>query len=161
MPMPIADRAVRDLLTPALGSQVLARTGLAENLASMLRGYAPYRMTLSELGEQVANRLFSDLYALLGPRMTVMLDNGRMQRIPLQAVTELSDALMGLLFEAFTLTPDHRAQLTEYAMHTTSLSAMRVLLTRYRAEMDPMEIQIMARVIRDNYPPEAYAAWLE
>ena len=34
------------------------------------------------------------------------------------------------------------------------------LLLKYGANMDEMEKDILRRIIRDNYPPEKYAAWL-
>lgn len=160
MPMPIPTEAVRQALVPALGSEALQQTGLADTAANLLRAYSPYRTTLMELGEGLCNRLFNDLYALLGPRMTVRLDDGQLRRIPLQALPEIADDVMGVLFDAMTITPDHQQALTEYAMHQTSLSAMRVLLLKYGASMDEMEKDIIRRIIRDNYPPEKYAAWL-
>ena len=160
MPMPIPTGAVRQALAPYLGSEVLRQTGLADTVAGLLRAYSPYRTTLMELGEGLCNRLFSDLYALLGPRMTVQLDNGMLHRISLQELPEMADDVMGILFDAMTISPDHQQSLTEYAMHQTSLSAMRVLLLKYGASMDDMEKDILRRIIRDNYSPEKYISWL-
>lgn len=160
MPMPIPTEAVRQALVCTLGSEVVQQTRLADTAASLLRAYSPYRATLMKLNEGLCNRLFNDLYALLGPRMTVRLDNGQLRRIPLQALPEIADDVMGVLFDAMTITPDHQQALTEYAMHQTSLAAMRVLLLKYGAGMAEMEKDILRRIIRDNYPPEKYASWL-
>jgi len=160
MPMPISTDAVRQLLVPSLGTEVLRQTGLEQTIAGLLRAYSPYRTTLLELGEGLCNRLFSDLYALLGPRMTVRLDDGSLRRISLQALPDIADDAMGALFDAMTISPDHQQALTEYAMHRTSLAAMRVLLLKYGASMEEMEKDILRRIIRDNYPPEKYASWL-
>lgn len=160
MPMPIPTEAVRQVLAASLGTEILQQTGLADTAANLLRAYSPYRTTLMELGEGLCNRLFNELYAILGPRMTVRLDDGRLCRIPLQAFPELADDVMGVLFDALTISTDHQQLLTEYAMHQTSLSAMRVLLLKYSAQINPMEKDILRRIIRDNYPPEKYASWL-
>ena len=160
MPIPIRTARVREVLLPHLGTDMLDQAAVAERVAEVLRRYAPYRQPLEELSRQLTDLLFSDLYARLGPRMTLRLDDGRQARIRVADLPDLADEALGVLFESL---PDNEATLhllRDYAMHTTSLAAMRALLQRFASQHAPEEQALLRRIIRDNYPPERYSGWL-
>lgn len=160
MPIPIREDRVREVLLPHLGSRTLDQTALTERAAKALRSFSPHAQPLQELAQQLADMLFGDLYACLGPRMTLQLDDGRQARIRVADIPDLADSLLGVLFDSL---PDSEATLNlmrDYALRATSLSAMRTLLLRFGVLQSPEEQAILRRIIRDNYPPERYQDWL-
>lgn len=161
MPLTIRTADVREALAPFLGSVLLAQTPIAEHCAEALRRFTPHQQQLSDLEQQLRDALFEDLYACLGPRMTLQLPDGRQARIRMADLPDLADCVLGVLFDSLPFSEPTLLLLREHAMHTTSLSAMRALLLRFGDFQSPDELTILRRIIRDNYPPERYADWLE
>lgn len=160
MPMPIRAARVREALLPYLGSRTLDQTAFSERAAEALRNFAPGDQTLQELAQRLSDMLFSDLYACLGPRMTLTLDDGRQARILVADIPDLADSVLSVLFDSL---PDSQVTLNllrDHALRATSLSAMRALLTRFQVAQSPEEQAILRRIIRDNYPPQRYQDWL-
>ena len=159
MPVAIRTQSVRDALRPRLGSAMVEGCDVADRAAGALRGYAPYRDTLEDLSQRLCNVLFDCLYGILGPGMTVRLDDGRMQRIHMRELPEIADDIMGALFDEMTVYSVTYNTLKEYAMRTGSLSAMRVLYQKYDEFHSAEEKGLIARILRDNAPERA-SAWL-
>jgi len=105
--------------------------------------------------------LFGSLYDALGANMTFRLDNGEYRRIYMRDLPALADETMGALFECLETYSVNRQALKDYAMQSGSISAVRVLLQRYHAQLPAEERELLARIVRENYPPERYADWLE
>ena len=160
MPIPIRTAQVRQALLPFLGTETLARTAIAEHAAEALRCFVPHQQPVGALQEQLCRLLFDGLYAHLGQRMTLRLDDGRQARIRMADIPDLADSVLGVLFDSLPEQPSTLELLRDYAMQTTSLAAMRALLLRFGDRQSPDEQAILRRIIRDNYPPERYAAWL-
>lgn len=161
MPIAIRTAQVREALEPFLGTEVLAQTAMAEHAAEALRRFMPHQQPLEALAEQLCRLIFDDLYAHLGQRMTLRLSDGRQVRVRMADIPDLADSVLGVLLDSL---PENQATLDlvrTYAMQTTSLSAMRALLLRFGSCQSPDEQAILRRIIRDNYPPERYAAWLQ
>lgn len=161
MPIPIRTVQVRDALRPLLGTETLTQTSVAEHAAEALRGFVPHQQPLGTMHDQLCRLLFDDLYACLGQRMTLRLDDGRQARIRMADIPDLADSVLGVLIDSLPDSPSTLELLREYAMQTTSLAAMRALLTRFGAHQSPDEQTILRRIIRDNYPPARYADWLQ
>lgn len=161
MPVVIRTQSVRDALRPRLGSAMVEGCDVADRAASVLRSYAPYRDSLEDLSERLCNVLFDCLYGILGPSMTVRLDDGHMQRIHMRELPDIADDAMGALFEGMTVYSVNYNTLKDYSMRTGSLSAMRVLYQQYDEFQSPEEKAIIARIIRDNVQPERYRSWLK
>lgn len=160
MPIPIRTAQVREALLPYLGTDTLVRSSVAEHVAELLRQFSPHRQTLDSLARQLGDTLFSDLYACLGQRMTLLTDDGRQARIRVADIPDLADSALGVLFDSLPDSEETLHLVRAYAMQTTSLAAMRALLLRFSRHQSPDEQAILRRIIRDNYPPERYAAWL-
>lgn len=161
MPIPIRTARVREALMPFLGTEALIQAPIAEHAAEALRHFSPHHQQPEELAPQLCDMLFSDLYACLGPRMTVQLDDGRQVRIRMADIPDLADCVLGVLFDSLPESDETLRLLRAYAMQTTSLAAMRALLTRFQNRQSPEELAILRRIIRDNYPPERYDFWLQ
>lgn len=160
MPIPIRTDRVREALRPFVGSETLSRCGVAEASAELLRRFPPHQQPLEALERQLQETIFGELYALLGPRMTFRLDDGRPSRILMAQLPDVADSVLGVLFDSLPADESTLELLRSYAMRTTSLSAMRALLLRFGDRQSAEERAILARIIRDNYPPERYADWL-
>lgn len=160
MPIPIRTARVREALAPQLGTATLSRTTVAEQAAELLRQFSPHQQTIESLSQRLCEMLFGELYACLGPHMTLQLDDGRQARIRVADLPDLADSALGVLFESLPGSDETLHLLRDYAMRTTSLAAMRALLIRFAERQSPDERAILTRIIRDNYPPERYAAWL-
>ena len=160
MPASVRVSDVRQALRPSLGSGVVDGTPVAEQAALVLRAYASYRDTFDTVQERLANTLFNALYALLGPSMTVRLDDGSSVRIRISDLPDIADDAMYALFNGLTVYSVNYENLKDYSLRAGSLSAMRVLYEKYDAFQSPEEKRLMARVIRGGYPPSRYVSWL-
>lgn len=160
VPASIKTSDVRQALRPSLGSELVDGTPVAEQMAQVLRGYASYRDTFFTLQERLANTLFNMLYSLLGPSMTVRLDDGSSVRIRISDLPDIADDAMYALFSGLTVYSVNYESLKDYSLRAGSLSAMRVLYEKYDAFQSPEEKRLMARVIRGGYPQSRYTAWL-
>lgn len=161
MPMAISTYSVKCALRPYLGSELVDNTPIAGEAAHALRSYAPYKDTLEDLAQRVANVLFDGLYSTLGPRMTLRLDSGEMVRIRMDELPDVADAVLGVMFDELTVYSVNYQTLKDYSLRTGSLSAMRVLYQKYDDFQEQEEKELMARIIRDNHPKERYQAWLK
>lgn len=161
MPVAISTYSVKCALRPYLGSDLVDGTPVAEETAHVLRSYAPYKDTLEDLAQRVANVLFDVLYSVLGPRMTVRLDHGALVRIRMQDLPDVADAAVGVMFDGMTVYSVNYQTLKDYSLRTGSLSAMRVLYQKYDDFQSADEKALMARIIRDNHPRERYENWLK
>lgn len=160
MPGYVTAEQVAQALRPSLGSAVLEQTGLCEGAARLLKRFAPYRETLEELAQRVESYLFDTLYGYLGDDMTVKTDSGELRRIRMRELPQLADDVMGVLFDSM------QVYSITYIKAQGLLPARRFperhagTLPEVRRLQPPEEKELIARIIRDNYPPERYAAWL-
>ncbi len=161
MPGYITAEAVREALRPSLGSAVLEQTDLCQGAARLLLRFAPYRETYAELAQRLESYLFDTLYGFLGDDMTVLTDSGELRRIRMRELPRLADDVMGVLFDSLQVYSITYEKLKDYSLRAGSLSAMRVLYQKFDAFQPPEEKELIARIVRDSYPPERYAAWLK
>ncbi|MBQ8555239.1 MAG: hypothetical protein IJ438_05115 [Clostridia bacterium] len=150
MAVAIKTEDVRRALAPMLGQRLVAETPLCDHAAELLRRYDPARTTLEELASHVKDAIFGDLYTLLGPRMTLALENGVMIRVRLEDIDTLTDTAMGVLLAALQPPVLTLEGLRAYAMSSGSVSAMRVMLQRYHKVLSKAERDMMQRIIGEN-----------
>ena len=160
MPIEIRKEQVREALFPLLGAEVLDRTDIVAHAEDMLRRFTPFQQHLPDLEKKLKETMFNDLYGYLGARMTLRRGDGQQVRIRVSDLPDLADSAMGVLFDGLPDNVETLQLLREYAMYTTSLSAMRALLQRFGSHQALSEQALLRRIIRDNYPPERYADWL-
>ncbi len=156
----IRTQDVARALHPWVGSYLLESTSLAEETAGVLRSYAPYREDLQELSTRLDSFLFMLLRRLTMGTMRVYLDGGEEVRIRTTDMPLLTDDVLGVLMESLSPYSVNYEVLKEYALHRPSLSALRVLYTRYRAFQTREELAAIARTVRTCHPRERYASWL-
>ncbi len=126
---------------------------LAEEAAALLHSWSAYREPLSGLYNRLNNLLFDCFYSLLGPSMTLRGRDGHTRRVTLSRLADLTDDLMGLLFETFRPAyAAHYERLHAYWMETGSPAAVRCLYSRYADLLPPRERSMMEMVMRENPP---------
>ena len=133
MAMPISAADVERVLRPWLGTLFLSSNDLCETLGTHLAGYAPYRQTLESLRDEVESLLITQLNRLTGGSMTVISDNYHSRRLGFTHIAEITDDLMGVVFDKMTPFSANFVKLNEYSLHVHSLNALRVLYQRYRS----------------------------
>lgn len=147
-------------LAPLLGVRYVTTTPLCEHAAQVMRDYVPGRMTLAEVQSELKYAIFGDLYDSLGQGMLLQLENGVRLRLRLKDVDTLTDEALGVLLDSLAERGMSLYELRDFAMQSGLLSAMRVLLQRFGDGMVPMERAMFVRIIRENFPPDRYQAWL-
>lgn len=161
MSIPISSVDVSAALEPMLGTRFVSSTPLCEHAAHCLSLYAPSCMTLEDMFARLRECIFGDLYAALGPGMVLTLENGVRLRLRMMDIDTLADASLGILLDALPGDVLPLEFLRGYALQSGRLCAMRVLLQRYGAMLPSLEREMLARIIRENFPADRYADWLK
>jgi hypothetical protein len=92
--------------------------------------------------------------------MRVFLDDGSEVRIRTSDFQMLTDDVIGVLMDSLSPYSVNFELLKSYSLQSPSLSALRVLYTKYQAFQSPEELQAIARTIRTCHIRERYMAWL-
>jgi len=161
MAIPVGIQEVERVLRPWLGTLFLRGNTLAEQVTERLREYAPYRQTLENLRDGIETLLLTRLNSLTNGSLTVILDNYHSRRLGQAQLADMTDDLMGIVFDKLTPFSANFVKLNDYSLHVPSLSAMRVLYQKYQSFYSKEELAFMVSVIRTVYPPQRYESWLK
>lgn len=154
-----ADR-IRETVRKNFGTAIAEETNLTDRAAWLLGLYVPGKTDADELAGRLERLLFDDLYAALGPGMTVTERDGMKKRIHLNEIADTADELMGLLMEDIRVSPAGYGIVRAYYMKSGSFHAMRVLYTRYGDYLGNGEKQLMEKMIRKDYPESKWKEWI-
>ncbi len=160
MAIPVQAREVEQVLTPLLGSMLMSSCPLAEELTTFLRTYAPYRQSLEEYRDELEKLISGLLRQYTHGSMLVVADNYQPVQLGPEQVRRLTDEVMGILFDKLTPFSANFLKLNDYSLRVQSLSALRVLITRYPSYYTEEELRFMARMVRSIYLPVRYQDWL-
>ena len=152
---------VREALRSRFGSALADIPGIWERPTAVLRDYAPYRDSFSDLADRLEDVLFNVVYEQLGPSMGAQMDDGTVRRIRTSELKDAADDVLGVLFDQLKVYSVTYDALHDYCMSTGSFAAMRVLYTRYTEFMPASERKILARIIRDSRPRAVWESWLD
>jgi len=161
MAMPVNRDEVERVLRPWLGSLFLSSNNLTELLTERMSGYAPYRQTLESLRDELEVLLLTKLNSFTRGSLTVILDNYRSCRLGKSEMADMTDDLMGLIFDKLTPFSANFIKLNDYSLRVPSLNAMRVLYQKYASYFSPDEFAFMVSVIKNVYPQERYQSWMK
>ncbi len=156
----IRTQDVSRALHPWVGSYMLESTPISEDVADVLRSYAPYKEDLQKLCIRLDSFLFMALRRYTMGTMRVYLDNGREARIRMADYPLLTDDVLGVLMDSLSPYSVNFELLKNYSMQQPSLNALRVLYTKYQSFQTPEELAAIARTVRTCHPRERYASWL-
>ena len=148
MAIPVQVAEVEQVLRPLLGSMLMDSCPLAEQLADFLRTYAPYKQTLEEYRDQLEKLITDLLNRYTHGSMLVVADNYQPVQLGGEQVRRLTDEVMGILFDKLTPFSANFVKLNDYCLHVQSLSALRVLITRYASFYQKEELQFMVQMVK-------------
>ena len=134
---------------------------LADLITEKLSNYAPYRQDLESLRDELEVLLITRLNSMTNGTLTVILDNYRSRRLGQAALTDMTDDLMGVVFDQLTPFSANFIKLNDYSMRNESLNALRVLYQKYASYYSPDEFAFMVHLIKDIYPEERWRTWLK
>lgn len=160
MAIPVLRQELEQVLTPLLGSMLMDSCPLAEELTAFLRTYAPYKQTLEEYRDELERLMTGLLKQYTHGSMLVIADNYQPVQLGPEQVRRLTDEVMGILFDKLTPFSANFLKLNDYSLRVQSLSALRVLITRYASYYTQEELHFMAGIIRSIYLPVRYRDWL-
>ena len=161
MSIPVGKTDVERALRPWLGSLFLYSCSLCDDLTERLQVYAPYRQSLESLRDELESLLVTSLNRETRGSMTILSDNYHSVRLGTAECQSITDDLMGVVFEKLTPFSANFIKINDYSLRVQSLSALRVLCTRYASYYTPEEYAFIARMIRTIYPPRLYEGWLK
>ena len=161
MAMPIEKSDVETVLRPWLGSLFRNAHPIADLITEKLSNYAPYRQDFQSLHDELEVLLITRLNSLTNGSLIVILDNYRSRRLGQAAIADMTDDLMGVMFDQLTPFSANFIKLNDYSLHNESLNALRVLYQKYASYYSAEEFAFMVRVIKSVYPEERYRAWLK
>ena len=159
---PITQDDVFFLLEPLVGLPLLlAHSELSSDIAAMLseydwRGEEPP----DALCTRIEGALFNGIYSYTNGKMSVVDARGKHKKVYTDALAQMAEALMGPVFERFPICRATYEILNDYALRRLSLPALRRLYTGFSDMVEPMNRALFARVLKENFPPEAYQDWL-
>lgn len=148
------------LLQPWLGPQLCEKLfPLVEEIAGRLRGYAGGTPP-DALAQWLDSALFQAVRAETNGKMLIPLPDGGLVRVRVDDFAVMADELMYLPFSTFPADQRHFLLLQEYSMRASSLSALRVLYTKFAALQSPEELETIAAVAKSCYPAFRLRGWL-
>lgn len=160
MAMPVGTEEVERVLRPWLGSLFVNTHPLAAEVADYLRSYAPYRQTLEDLRGELESLLLRKLNALTNRSLTVILDNYRSRKLNMSTIADMTDDLMGIIFDKLTPFSANFIKLNDYSLRVESLNALRVLYQKYASYYSEEEFAFMVNLIKTVHPPQRWESWL-
>ncbi len=156
----ISQVQVMNTLRPWLGEPLLqALTPLTADIAGRLNGFS-LRRGGEEMADTLDSLLFRAVRQATDGRMLAQLPDGTFVRVRVEDFSVMADELMLLPFEQLPASRESLQFLRDYSMRHASLSALRVLYTRFGAMQSPDELTAIASVVRSCYPAFRWQGWL-
>ena len=160
MPIPVNPDDVIDVLKPWLGTLFLMSTPLSQEIAYEMMHYVPARESFAQLRDRLEHQLLVSINKLTRSSMCIMVEDYRTKRLTLGEIEDMTDDLIGIVFDRLSPFSSNFERLNEYALQHASLSALRVLYQKYSSFYSLEENAFMVQMIKKTYPQERYQAWL-
>ena len=161
MPIPVNPDDVNDVLKPWLGTLFLMSTPLSREIAYEIMRYAPARETFAQLRDRLEHQMLMSINKLTRSSMCIMVEDYRTKRLTLGEIEDMTDDLIGIVFDRLSPFSSNFERLNAYALQHASLSALRVLYQKYASFYSEEEYVFMVKMIKKTYPRERYQAWLQ
>ena len=157
----ISPAMVDALLQPWLGPGLCeALFPLIEEITARLCDYTGSTPP-DALNAWLDSTLFRAVHAETKGKMLIPLPDGGMVRVRVEDFAVMADELMYLPFAALPVNAGSFALLQDYSMRASSLSALKVLYTRFAAMQTPEELEAIASVARNCHPAFRLRGWLD
>ena len=156
----IAKAQVIAALRPWLGGPLSAALeAQMEEITHWLNAWSP-RQEQKALAEEIDSLLVRAVHEVTRGRMLLQLEDGSWVRIRLEEFAAMADDVLYPLLITLPVDAEHLLLLREFSMQHASLSALRVLYTRYAALHTPEELRAIASFTKKCYPPFRWREWL-
>ena len=156
----VAQAQVMIALAPWLGEPLMAALPeLPGEIAQRLSGFSMERDG-ETMAKSLDSLLFRAVHFATGGSMLAQMADGGFVRIRLEDFADMADEMMLLVFEEFPVDSRHFLFLRDYSMRMASLSALRVLYTRFGAFQSAQELAAIASVAKSCYRPFRWRSWL-
>lgn len=156
----ITQARVRQTLYPWLGGPLLAALEpLTGDIAGRLNGYS-IRKGADALTGELDSLLFQAVRKATEGSMLAQLPDDTFVRVQVEDFAVMADELMLLAFQEFPNDGEHLQFLRDYSLRHASLSALRVLYTRFGAQQSPQELNAIVSVVKSCYPAFRWREWL-
>lgn len=157
----ISQAQVHQTLLPWLGGPLLnALEPLTGEITGRLNGCSIQR-NADTLADELDSLLFRAVRNATEGSMLAQLPDDTFVRVQVQDFAVIADELMLLAFLEFPQDGEHLQFLREYSLQHASLSALRVLYTRFGAQQSPKELSAIVSVVKSCYPPFRWREWLK
>ena len=161
MAIPVRRSEVENVLRPWVGSLFLNANDLSQQVTAYLSAYAPYRQTLLDLRSGLESLLLRRLNSLTNGSLRVVLDNRYSRFFHQEQLSEMTDDLMGIVFDKLTPFSENYLKLNDYSLRVCSLNVLRVLYQKYASFYSEEERRFLVQFIKQRFPAERYAAWMK
>ncbi len=161
MAIPVQQTEVEQALLPWLGSVLLMNSSVAMEVTHRLQTYAPYRQDLIDFRHELETLLLIRVQQLTNKSMRIVCDNYHSYQMGSDDLEQMTDVLMGLLFDKLTPFSANFTKLNDYSLQVPSLSALRVLYLKYPQYYTCEQLEFLKKTISRLYPVEAYQSWLK
>ena len=158
--MPVSREEIASILYPQLGSLFIQVSNIDEEIASRLSSYSPLQQSLTELYDDLNRLLLLRIHRVTHGSLRVILDDHSVRLITTLILDDITDELMGVVFDKMAVFSSNYMRLHEYSMEKQSLSALKTLCLRFSSFYSAEEYQFLIRLIRMLYPEEKYRSWL-
>ncbi|MBR4360678.1 MAG: hypothetical protein IKP32_08675 [Clostridia bacterium] len=156
----ISQAQVMMVLEPWLGARLTqALMPMMADIASRLNAYSP-RQEISALAQEIDSLLFRAVHQATRGQMLIQLPEGDWVRIRVEDFSVMADELLLPVFEEFPVDSAHLNLLRSYSMGHASLSVLRALYTRFAPLQADAELDAIASVAKNCYPPFRWRQWL-
>ena len=156
----IAKAQVIIALSPWIGLELTARCDeAAATITSWLNMWSA-RQELQMLADKIDSLLFRFVRDETQGKFLIRLPDDTWVRIRLEDFSAMADDVLGVLMDSFPVDAPHFALLQGYSMQRASLSALRVLYTRFASMESAQELSAIAQVAKNCYPAFRWREWL-
>ena len=156
----ITQARVRQILYPWLGGPLLAALEpMTGDIAGRLNGYS-IKKGADTLADGLDSLLFRAVRNATEGSMLVQLPDDTFVRVRVEDFAVMADELMLLAFQEFPNDGEHFQFLRDYSLRHASLSALRVLYTRFGSFQSAQELAAIASVAKSCYRPFRWRSWL-
>ena len=132
---------------------------LSEEIALKMNAYSSRHLP-EGLRDNLDSLLFQALRHYTRGTMLSELPDGTWIRIRMEDISMMTDELMLLVFQQFPADQYHLSLLRDYSMRCSSLSALRMLYTRFAELQSSEELAAIKSVARSCHPAFRWREWL-
>lgn len=156
----ISNKEIRLTLIPWLGSSIITNSSISEKLGTMLNNFDIEKHSFNYL----YNKIFKNLMLIISnftKNNVIVLDNNVKVQCTEQDIKDMSDDVLGLLFNALDINNTNFLKLNQYAINKHSLSALKCLYLNFNIFFSSNDEKAqIKRLIISLYPKHCYEDWL-